>query len=63
MGDLKNPVLRVHVIQALEGLGEYLRAERRTAILELRLEGWTWRDIGAELGVGKERAWQIGRGR
>jgi len=60
--DSPNPVLRLKLIDALLSLVEPLRAERRSTVLELRSEHWTWAEIGEELGAGKQRAWQIGNG-
>ena len=51
------------MIEALLRLSSQLRAERRAAILQLRSESWTWDEIGAEFGTGKERAWQMGNER
>jgi hypothetical protein len=39
------------------------RAERRQLVNELRAEGMTFEDIGAILGVSRQRAWQIATGR
>jgi hypothetical protein len=39
-----------------------LRPQRQAAMLQLRSESWTWDEIGAEIGAGRERAWQIGNG-
>jgi hypothetical protein len=57
-----NPVLRLKLIDALLPLTEPLRAERRATVLALRSEDWTWSEIGAELGTGRQRAWQIANG-
>lgn len=34
--------------------------KRRTEILSLRLQGWTWAAIGKRFGITRQRAFQIG---
>jgi len=60
--DDTNPVIRFEASHALLSSGEIFKAERRDAVLALRAEGWTWEEIGAVIGAGKQRAWQIGNG-
>ena len=58
--DDTNPVIRLEASHALLASDELFKAQRRKAMLALRSEGWTWEEIGSVIGVGKERAWQIG---
>jgi hypothetical protein len=60
--DDKNPVIRLEASHALLASDELFKAQRREAMLALRSEGWTWEEIGSVIGVGKERAWQVGNG-
>ena len=58
--DDKNPVIRLEAAHALLASDALFKAQRREAMLALRSEGWTWEEIGSVIGLGKERAWQIG---
>ena len=60
ISDDKNPVIRLEAAHALLASDELFKAQRREAMLALRSEGWTWEEIGSVIGVGKERAWQVG---
>lgn len=41
------------------GSERHKAAERRRRVVELRDEGFSFRDIGTELGVSMQRAWQL----
>ena len=60
---VRNPVLRLRVIDALEATNEPLRAVKQMTVRELRSEDWSWREIGLEIETTPERACQIGNGR
>ncbi len=61
--DHRNPVIRLMVADAVLHLHEGLREVRQDAAQEMRKLGRSWTEIGAVLGVSRQRAWQIGNGR
>ena len=60
----RNPWVRLSVVDALLHLGEELHQARKDAVVELRQQqGRTYSEIGALMGVSRQRAWQIGNDR
>ena len=59
----RNPVIRLLAADGLLRSEERLKETRMAAVVELRVMGWTWVNIGAVLGTIRPHAWQIGNGR
>lgn len=51
------------VFKALPDITAELRAMRQAAVLELRAQGWTYGQIGEQLGLHRNRVQQIAEGR
>jgi DNA-directed RNA polymerase sigma subunit (sigma70/sigma32) len=57
-----NPVIRLQASHGLLASEERIRAERRTAINDLREAGMTFKEIGSILGLTRQRVHQLAKG-
>lgn len=51
--EAEDPAVALHAVASLRGLADQLE---RTAVLRARIAGWSWREIGAALGVSGQAA-------
>ena len=58
---IRDPIRRARQAERVMRLASEMALIRSEAVLEMRAEGLSWRQVAEALGVSRGRAWQLGQ--